>query len=355
MKKMLVGFVGFCLFSMAALAGDTVALKDGHPDTYTVKKGDTLWDISGEFLSKPWLWTDIWDVNPQIENPNLIFPGDIIKLVWRDDGPAGADGKPTRQPHLTIAQRGDASRTVKLSPQVRVDPLDSAIPAIPLEKIGAWLNRSRIVGLGELDKAPYVVSAEDSQIVAGAGTEVYVRGKLPEGETLFGFYRQGTTYHDPKTGELLGVQAMDIGSGRLKDAEGDVSTFSVNDSRGEVRIGDRALPFISEAVNAKFMPSHPAEGFSGTIIDGEKAVSHIGRYDVVILNKGKRDNLQVGNVLAVYNLGSTIKDFVSKESVKLPDTRAGLLMVFRVFDKTSYGIILTATQPMRVGDAVKTP
>lgn len=343
MNKMLVGFVGLCLCSLAALA-DTVTLKDGHPDTYTVQKGDTLWDISGRFLQDPWLWSEIWDVNPEIENPHLIFPGDVIRLVWKDG-----------QPRLTVS-RGTGSRTVKLSPQARVEPIDTAIPAIPLDKIGVWLRRNRIVSASVLDNAPHVVSAEDARIVGGAGDKVFVMGALNDDlGRSHGIYRKGVPFVDPETNELLGVEAKAIAVGYHQATDDNISTLQLNESDSEVRIGDRVLRDPDQALASVFMPSRPAGQVRGNIINVDGGVAQVGIYSMVVINRGEREGMKPGVVLAVYNRGATIKDIVSKRIVKLPDERAGLLMVVRAFEKASYGIILTASQPMQVGDLIRNP
>ncbi|HEY9035849.1 MAG TPA: LysM peptidoglycan-binding domain-containing protein [Pseudomonadales bacterium] len=343
MNKMLVGFVALCLCSLAALA-DTVALKDGHPDTYTVQKGDTLWAISGRFLQDPWLWSEIWDVNPEIENPHLIYPGDVIRLVWKDG-----------QPRLTVT-RGEGSRTIKLGPQVRVEPIDTAIPAIPLDKISVWLHRNRIIDISALEQAPYVVSTENAGIVAGAGSKVYVKGALDETSgRVYGIYRQGDGFRDPETNEPLGVEIDAIAVGyRQATSDDGISTLAINESNGEVRIGDQVLS-EDKPWESLFMPSRPSEQVTGTILSVDSGVAQVGIYSMVLINRGEREGLKPGTVLAVYNRGKTIKDIISKEMVTLPDERAGLMMVVRSFEKASYGIILAAQQSMRVGDVVKNP
>lgn len=342
MKKMLVGLVAAWLFSMAAWA-DTVTLKDGHPETYTVQKGDTLWDISGRFLRDPWLWTNIWNVNPEIENPHLIFPGDVIRLVW-------VDGKP----RLTL-QRGEGGRTVKLGPQMRIEPIDTAIPAVPLEKISAWLRRSRIVDVATLERAPYVVAAQDARVIGGAGDDVYLRGDFSGDERQYGIFRKGRIYRDPQTQEMLGIYAEDIASGRVIAEERDIATLRLDAASGEVRIGDRALVPLEESVSSTYWPSRPSADLSGEIIGTEQGVSALGSYSVVVLNRGAREGLEVGNVLAIYNRGAVVQDTIGKRNVKLPDVRAGLLMVIRTFDKASFAIVLDAQKPMSVGDIVKAP
>ncbi|TNF35279.1 MAG: LysM peptidoglycan-binding domain-containing protein, partial [Gammaproteobacteria bacterium] len=281
MKKMLVGFVAFCLCSLAALA-DTVTLKEGHPDTYTVQKGDTLWDISARFLQDPWLWSDIWDVNPEIENPHLIFPGDVIRLVWKDG-----------QPRLTVS-RGAGSRTVKLSPQARVEPIDTAIPAIPLDKISVWLRRDMIASSSVLAKAPYVVATEDARIIGGAGDKVFVKGALPEeGGRTFGIYRKGKAHRDPVTNELLGVEAKAIAVGfHQATADNGVATLQLNETHEEVRIGDLVLRDADQPLQPVFMPSRPEAKVEGFIIDAGGTVSNVGINSMVLINRGEREGLK---------------------------------------------------------------
>lgn len=243
MKKWLMGLAGGLVMGMSAIAAD-VALNPEHPDSYVVVKGDTLWDISAKFLKEPWLWPEIWHVNPQIENPHLIFPGDLLSLVYVDG-----------QPRLNV-RRGDASNTVKLSPSMRSEPVDNAIPAIPLDEINAFLSKSRFVDPGELEVAPYVVAGSKRNIVSGAGDEIYGRGEFEPGRRVFGIYRQGKLYRDPSTDEVLGIQALDIGEAKKISQEGDVATLQLNRTTQEVRNGDRLLPNQDKPLTAEFQPSN---------------------------------------------------------------------------------------------------
>jgi nucleoid-associated protein YgaU len=190
------------LLPLPAVA-DELTLAEGAPQIYLVKEGDTLWGIASMYLRDPWLWPDIWEINEELDNPHLIFPGDQIYLVY-------VDGKPRLR-----VRRGQQSRTVKLTPQMRIEPLDSAIPLIPLEQIGPWLSQHRIVGPEVLDAAPYVLSGDKGHLLSSAGDLVYARGQFPENEIGFGIYRQGQVYVDPLTQEILGLEAQDIGSARL--------------------------------------------------------------------------------------------------------------------------------------------
>lgn len=339
MKKMLLG--GLLALAMALVAhADVLALKGDHPETYVVKKGDTLWDISNVFLKEAWLWPQLWHNNPQIQNPHLIYPGDTLNLVY-------VDGKPR-----LVLNRG---RDVKLEPEIRATPLDRAIPTIPLEAINAFLNRGRVVEPGVLGNAPYVLAGKEGHIVGGAGDEIYARGTFNDTETSYGIFRKGESFTDPDNGEVLGIQAQDIGLGKLISKEKDVATLSLNRSTQEVRRGDRLLPEEERRINATFFPSAPENDIKGKLLAVEGGVSQIGFMSVVVISKGAREGIKEGNLLAIHRVGEVVRDPLNGESVKTPDFRAGLLMVFRVFDKVSYGLVLRAERPLKVGDGVRNP
>jgi hypothetical protein len=323
---------------------DALVLTEDAPQIYLVKKGDTLWDISNTFLRDPWMWPEIWEINPELDNPHLIFPGDQIYLVWVNG-----------EPRLRV-RRGEQSRTVIMTPHMRIDPLDSAIPLIPLEDIGAWLSGHRIVSLDDMEDAAYVVASDQRHLLTAAGGQFYARGDLPEGETGFGIYRSGEVYVDPVSGEVLGIQAQDIGSARLLDTHEDrVSRMEVTRVTEEIRLEDRLLPSESRAIAAHFQPRAPAEPINGVMIAVDGGVSQIATLDVVAINRGEREGVEVGHVLAIYQTGELVRDTVARQRVQMPDTRAGLLMVFRTFEKMSYGIVLKSTRPLAVMDRVSDP
>jgi nucleoid-associated protein YgaU len=342
MKKLLLGCAAG-LFSLFANAVDTGDLKNGHPDSYQVVKGDTLWDISSTFLKNPWLWPEIWHVNPQIENPHLIFPGDVLSLVY------------IKGEAKLVVKRGELSRTVKLTPEVRISPLQNAIPAIPLEKINAFLTRSRILDQDLMADAPYILAGSNKRIISAAGDRLYARGVFDKEETVYGIYRRGRVFSDPQTEEVLGLEALDIGGGKVVALDGDVATVAVNRSNEEIRLGDRLLAFEERQVTATFFPSSPESKVSGVLMAVEGGVSQIGTMDIVALNKGERDGLEEGNVMAIYKAGEVARDRVTEELIQLPDVKAGLLMVFRTFDKMAYGIVVDASQPLSVMDKFKNP
>ncbi|MEP5765911.1 MAG: LysM domain-containing protein [Halieaceae bacterium] len=327
-----------------AAQADELRLNDDAPEVYLVKEGDTLWGISSMYLRDPWLWPEIWEINEQLDNPHLIFPGDEIYLVW-------VDGRPRLR-----VRRGDAAYTVKLTPKMRIDPLDRAIPLISLEDIGPWLNGHRVVLPIDLDAAPYVIAGGQRHLLSTPGDRVYVRGSLPEGEVGFGIYRGGQVFVDPGTREVLGVEAADIGSASLNEAhEEDINELEVTRVTEEVRKGDRLLPNESREIAASFQPRAPEKHISGVMLAVDSGVTQIGTLDIVAINLGTRDGAEEGHVLAIYRTGEVVRDEIMNENVQIPDVRAGLLMIFRTFEKMSYGIVLKSNRPLEVMDRVTSP
>ncbi len=344
MKKILLAAAAASLISFFAWADDAL-LKTNHPDEYTVKKGDTLWDISSTFLNSPWLWPEIWQVNPQIENPHLIYPGDLIRLVYLDG-----------QPRLTLERTLKlAPGTTKLSPSVRVQGSDEAISSIPLDRINSFLSNSRMLDTDLLETAPYMLAGPQGRVISGAGDNAYARGSFDDGIDNYGVYRKGKAYKDPVTKEFLGIYAQSVGSVGVDKVDGDVATLAVVRANEELRPGDRLLPSEDRVVDSTFYPSAPDSEIVGQLIDVEGGVTQIGKYNVVMINRGDREGLQVGNVLAIYKRGDMVRDRVKGGVVQLPDERAGLLMVFRTFNKMSLGLVLQADRQLSVGDKVENP
>lgn len=340
--KKLFGIVIAALLAGSLFAADVV-LNPDHPDRYVVVKGDTLWDISAMFLRDPWLWPEVWYVNPQIANPHLIYPGDILTLVY-------VDGKPQLR-----MSRGYP--TVNMSPQIREESLDKAIPTIPIDSIKQFLTRSIVVGEGELDSAPYVVQSADEHVVTGAGDRVYVRGIEGDTEPLFDIFEPGGAYIDPDTGEVLGYQALYVGNGPVQQF-GDPATLLLTETTREVRVGDRLLPMRRTGSVTHFQPHPAAPGTEGRIISVIDGVTEIGQYNVVAINRGTREGMEIGHVLKIYQAGKVIRDEISgkrNDRVKLPDEEAGILMVFSTFEKVSLGLVMEATRAAHINDIVRTP
>ncbi|WP_268798688.1 LysM peptidoglycan-binding domain-containing protein [Pseudomonas huanghezhanensis] len=341
MRKSLLALL---LLAATGLVQAQVQLKEGHPERYTVVTGDTLWDISGKFLSQPWKWPEIWRANPQVHDPDLIYPGDVLTLTYIDG-----------QPRITL-NRAESRGTIKLSPRVRSSPVAEAIPSIPLGAINAFLLKNRIMDTPEqFDAAPYIVAGNGERVLSGIGDRIYARGYFDQEHVGYGIFRQGKTYIDPNTQEVLGINADEIGGGEIVASEGDIATLQLQRSTQEVRLGDRLFVSEEHAINSTFMPSAPATPLEGLIIDVPRGVTQIGVFDVVTLDRGRRDGLVEGNVLAIYKTGEHVRDRVSGQDVKIPDERAGELMVFRTYERLSYALVLHATRSLAVMDKVRNP
>ena len=346
MMKSFLRLVGGCLLVIAT-GVSAVELRPGHPDVYPVKEGDTLWDISSAFLKDPWLWPELWHVNPQIKNPHLIYPGDLIKLVY-------IDGKPslTIERGPMVFKKGD---TVKLTPQIRSEPLKSVIPAIPLELIQSFLVNNRVMTEEEIDSSPYILAGDESHIVMGLGDYLYARGDWENAHQAYGIYRKGPAYVDPETQEVLGFAALDKGMARMETVEGDIARMKVTDSKEDIRPKDRLIPTEERKVDSIFYPKSPDGEVNGEILHVFSGVRNVSQNDVVVINRGAREGMMIGDVLAVKIKGEVVKDRITGELVKLPDQRRGIMMIFRTFEKVSYGLILRSEAPLSVGDVVTNP
>ena len=324
--------------------GQVLRLNPNAPDRYVVERGDTLWDISGVFLQDPWFWPEIWQVNPQVANPHLIYPGDVLNLVYIDG-----------QPFIQL-ERGTATR---LSPRVRVEGLEDAIPTIPFEALRAFLARPAVLGKDQVDQLPYVLDNKGGKLIAAAGNTVYTRGNPADqpGE-VYNVVHVGDPLRDPDDNDVLGYEGVFVGQGRLTRSGDPASVFLLETER-EALEGDRLLPEENLA-NVNYFPASPSSQVEGRIISVTDGVSLIGQYQVVAINRGSRHGLEPGNVLRVWQTGEVVRDRVGKggffgDKVRLPDEPAGTMMVFRIFDRMSYGLVLEATSEIRVLDAVRNP
>ncbi|MBA4502932.1 LysM peptidoglycan-binding domain-containing protein [Marinobacterium marinum] len=343
MRGLLYGVVGACLLwagTAAAERADRLQLQENHPTEYVVVKGDTLWGISGRFLQSPWLWPEVWSVNPQISNPHLIYPGDQIYLTW-------VDGKP----RLNL-RRGIR----KLSPHVRVQELEQPVPAIPLRDIASFLNDNLVTQQDALEAAPYVIGGRNESIISGAGDRVYARGTLlDEDAKQQTLYRPSRQYTHPVTGALLGYELHKVADVEVAAYDDDIITLDLQKTREEVRLRDRVLPNSSERIQSIFHPQPGDELRDGLIIDVLGGVAKIGQFDAVAISAGEDDGLEPGDVFAIYKKGEAVKDPIKGEVIRLPSERAGELMVFKTFDRVSYALVMKATNVISVGDELRAP
>lgn len=326
------------LGSMNAFSQDKARLAEGAPDTYVVQKGDTLWDIAATFLKDPWYWPEIWYVNPQIQNPHLIYPGDVLGLVY-------VDGQPRVTPVV--------ASTYRLSPEARSTPLTEAITSVPYESIAAFLSSGVVLERGEVNKLPYLVATKGEHLIAAAGNTVYVRNTDAQPGERFNVVQIGDKLVDPDNNDFLGYHGIQIGEGELRRG-GDPATFALTDSKQEAKQGDRLVPTAVD-VPLNFFPKAPSSNIEGRIISVVGGVTQIGQYQVIVMNRGSRHGLAVGDVLTVFQNGAKVRDHVGGGSVKLPDEEAGTVMVFKVYDRISYGLVMEATNAIHVQDHVRNP
>jgi hypothetical protein len=338
--KKVSALVLLVVFSVAAIA-DTVTLRPDHPDRYTVVKGDTLWDISDTFLEDPWNWPRIWHINQQIANPHLIYPGDVLRLVY-------IDGKPQ-----LILDRG----TVKLSPKVRETPIDDAITTIPLDAIRQFLSRNRmILTEEEFDKAPYVVDMMEQRLMASVSQVMYVRAVEDGSQQLYSVYRKGQAYKDPESGEVLGYEAIYTGDAQLNNT-GDPARLTVVNSNREILAGDRLFDYRDDTFDPYFTPRPPENEVEAQIISVVDGLSEIGQYQTVVINVGETQSMRTGDVLAVWQKGPEVRDTVAGKGtmVTLPDEHAGHVIVYKTFENVSYALVVNAERAMHVNDVVRNP
>lgn len=404
LNKIIISFAIFIL--SISVNADELTINPDHPETYTVVKGDTLWDISARFLEQPWRWSEIWGANPQIENPHLIYPGDIVSLSYQDG-----------QPVLNV-NRGSgqvvSGRNIKLSPAIRSSDNVEAIPTIPLDAIQQFLERPIVLDENEMDRWPYVVSSYDQHLIATTGNTIYIRGIAEDSDAVrYSIYRKGPAYINPKKegdteAEVLGYEAIYIGDATLQK-KGDPASAEVTVVDREVMIGDRLIPQSDEDVSTEFFPRPTDREMEGNILSVVDGVSQIGPHQIVVLNLGEEQGLEAGNVLGVYQSGYVVQDrigpninkktkaekeaerlqkreeshpadqvvsdiahafsvamerfdnafpyFANKqanvENVTLPEEYVGVVMVFRTFNKVSYALVMETQGPLHVLDRVR--
>jgi LysM repeat protein len=349
------------------VAANGVALSDlapNAPSSYTIKRGDTLWSIATLFLKSPWRWPELWGMNrTQIRNPHLIYPGQTLLLVKTADGRAqlvlaGSNAAvtppaPAEPPPVP---------TEKISPRAREIDVGGAqaIPSIPNNQIEPFLSRPNIVASDELDKYPRIVATQQDRVFLGAGDEAYARGVDPAahaGSQTFHVFRPAKPIFDPddlgrKT--PIAYEAKFLGTARLVK-NGEVASLAIIESKQEIGVGDRLVPVEhQELIN--YVPRRPDKNIEGRIVSVYGGVIAVGAGDIVTINRGRKDGLEIGNVLAVLRNGATIVDRTAgKEKVKLPDENVGHLFVFRVFDSVAYALLVSASGPITVGDRFNQP
>ncbi len=330
-----------------------IRVKTSYPRQYTVKKGDTLWDISGLFLQDPWYWPEIWQDNSQIKNPHLIFPGDVLTLVY-------VNGRPkilvNDAQHRALAQSSNG-KVKRLSPTVRTTSLEASIKSIPGDAIRQFLSKPRVVTKEQLEAAPYIVGSQDNHLILGTGSRVYIRGEIEKERVRFAVFNPGDELRDPVTDELLGYEAKYAGDVHIT-TYGDPASGDVTYSEREILIGDRLLHEDRSKRDNQYFPHVPDDEVDAQIISLYDAMFGVAQYQIVVINKGERDGLEVGHILATFTQGDTIRDrhnSSGNRTVTLPNERSGLVMIFRTFDRVSYALTMESIRVIHKNDAVHKP
>ena len=388
MLKKLLSVVSAALLALPALA---VELKPDHPESYTVQRGDTLWDISARFLNTPWNWPEIWHANPQVENPHLIYPGDVLSLIYIDG-----------QPYLVSSSQG--------GPQIRRESYEEAIRAIPLSAIRQFLYRPRLLTEAQWKAAPYIVGMEENRVLGAADQLAYIRQINAPVGTKFAVARPTVVYRevpkdypweknnrerraDPwknetsqtfgggmswlwhdwlyeKNTKILGYELLEVGTAELV-ATGDPATAYVRYVDQEVRRGDMLLPIINKPFDYEFIPHPPKRAPENMrVLAFTDAAFRAGTSQVVVLSRGASDDVENGQTYSIYTPGETIRDEIrygrdsndlrtvftpSKSKVKLPDEFVAHVMIFRTFENISYGLLMDGIKPVQLGDSLHMP
>ncbi len=323
-------------------------IRPDAPMNYTVKRGDTLWDIAAVFLKDPWFWPEIWQINPQVENPHLIYPGDVLSLAY------GAGG----EANVFISQYSGA----RLTPRLRSEELDGPVDALPFSAIAAFLSKPSVMTMEQALEAPHIVAFRDGHMIAGTGHEAYVEDLGGELNQRFTVMHVGQPIYDFETNEQVGFEAQYVATA-VVNGPGKVTKTMLTEGAREALEGDRLITQEGEE-SLTFTPHAPATQIDGRIIAIADNAEQVGQYQIVILNRGNKHGLTTGAVLAVDQQGEIVHDKYRTwpfrkdphaAYVQLPNERAGTLIVFKVFDRLSYGLVVGARAPMRVADRVYSP
>lgn len=338
--------------SQAANEGDVISIRNDAPELYVVVRGDTLWDISAKFLQEPWLWPQIWELNPQIEDPHWIYPGDVIGLSYVNG-----------IPRLTLNRIGRPSdlNAIKLSPQVRREAIRSAIPAIALEDINSFLSGNSVVSVEQLENAPYILDGRDFGMFSSNGEVVFARGNW-EGVGTYEVVREGRTYFDPQTGRAIGVEAILVATASMLTQEGERGTLVIEESYMEARTGDKFLPRSAQVIDSTYFPEPPSFEVDANVVAIQSRRTVGGNRDSLVLNVGEQDNIDVGHLLTVQKEDYDVVDetvgrlIASKDRVvTFTGEKFARVMVYRVFEGSSLALVLNTDGVIRVNDRVVTP
>lgn len=383
----------FAVLLTGVVMAQDVSLRSDHPDRYVVVKGDTLWGISGRFLDKPWQWPAIWQANPQIENPHLIYPGDVVTLVY-------VDGIPQLRLSRGDSDHTDIPGTVRLSPAVRIVDKDDPINAVPLESILPFIRDVRVLSPGEFAGLPYIVANEDDHIAATVSDVTYARGLNATVGEKYSVVRLNSIYDqindegdirrvapqkhwirtqgvrnpndglfdeappwDRKPKNPVGYEMVEVSQVRVAKA-GEIAVLEVLQDRTSIRDGDFILPIDNRGYDGTFFP-HAMDIVPPDfrILATKDALYGVGHNQIVSINGGSLQGVESGHVFSVFRPGAEAKDrvgyrwgsFAEASDVRLPDEYRALVMVFRTFDNISYALVMMGDDVIRQYDVLRHP
>ena len=350
---LMTAFSGAMLMSTAHANNPAPTIKADAPNRYIVKKGDTLWDISGRYLDSPWRWKEIWATNKQIRNPNLIYPNDILILcviqgktligVDTGEGCAGVEKQLT----------GNVVAT-----SVAITSSANSIPAIPLSAIQHWLDKTLIVNPQDFKATPYILASKKRNLITASGDKVYAKGVPLIVGQRYGVYREGEMYVDPRTQQVIGLEVTQVATGLATAVESNgVTSLQLTESYGkEVREGDRVFVELNNSIPPVFYPTPASVNRGGMIVRVMDSISSAARGSVVAVNLGRVQGAKPGDVLTVYQKGPLVRDTIDNDNaVRLPSEPSGMVMVFNTFDNISYAYVLSSELPLNVGDQLLPP
>lgn len=359
MKRILSTAIAGLLFANIAAANNPPpAIKADAPNRYVVKKGDTLWGISGKYLEAPTRWREIWATNKQIKNPHLIYPNDVLILcIIQGKTLVGVD---TGEGCFGVEkQMNSPSAPVSAStPQTFDIPSEQHITTIPLNNIRQWLDRSVIVDPRDFETTPYVLASKTGNLITAEGDKIYARGAPLTVGQRYGIYRKGEPYVDPRTGVLLGLETRQVAAAIVTSvANNGVSSLEIKENYGsEIREGDRVFVEVDAPIPNVFYPAPAQVTRGGLIIRVMGSIGSAAKDSVVAINLGANEGAQPGQVLDVYKKGALVRDIKdNNNAVRLPSELAGQLMIFKSFNNISYAYVLNVEVPLSVGDQLLPP
>ena len=376
-----VAVITMATVATAQVPTGPVQLRENAPESHTVVKGDTLWGISSKFLKSPWRWPDLWRMNrEQIKNPHWIYPGQVMVL---DRNASGGPTLRLLQGGASVEERG----VVRLSPQIRAEAREgAAIPSIAPGDIEPFMSRNRVVGAETFDDAPQIVKSVDARVTFATADSVYAVGIKPAMGKVFMLFRKGRELRDPSITarpwykwrhnepdpQIIGYEATYLGDAKVLN-DGDVAKLEIVSAKREIQVGDYLIPQPPSETMA-YIPRAPEAKVEGLILTLPNGISEAGKTDVVTINLGKRDAMEVGHVLAVFKPKETFDNPRFKEptlnwipfwpkqpyaepaTLDIPEERVALVFVFRVFEGISYGLVMNSgTDTLRANYIVRNP